>query len=101
MIRITRASEYVDSIRKYNVIVDGKNIGKIKDGMTEEFEIPTGEHTIYLKIDWCRSNKIFFDAVDNETLEFNCGNSIDKSKLLKGFLYITFLKNNYLWIKAK
>ena len=101
MIRITRASEYVDSIRKYKVFVDGKNIGIIKSGMIEEFKTSAGEHVIYLKIDWCRSNKIAFHSTDNEILEFDCGNNINPLKLLRGFLYITFLKNKYLWIKAK
>lgn len=35
----------------------------------------------------------------NEVLEFNCGNSMKGLKCLFAFIYITFLKNCYLFIQ--
>lgn len=64
-------------------------------------EITPGNHTIYLKIDWCRSNKLEFNIHGNKTIEFECGPSIKSLNILCGLIYITFMRNKYLWIKKK
>lgn len=101
MIKINRATGYVDKTRSYKVMVDEHQIGVINDGETKSFILPDGEHTIYLKIDWCRSNKLKFAIKEGETLEFDCGNALKGWKILLDMLYVTILKNHYLWIKTK
>jgi hypothetical protein len=44
------------------------------------------------------SNRIEFDILGNEILEFNCG-SLKCKKTLLVYMYITILRNRYLWIK--
>lgn len=87
-----------DKIRNYKIIIDGRNYGIIGSGKTKEIDIAPGNHEIFLKIDWCRSNKIDFNISRNQTIEFECGNSITGWKLIFVCIYITFLKNRYLWI---
>ena len=101
MIKINRLKGYADKVRKYKVIVDDKQIGTIKESETKCFDLSEGEHTIYLKIDWCRSNKIKFSINKDEIIEFDCDNSIRGWRIFLNLLYITFLKNKYLWIKIK
>jgi len=101
LIKINRQSGYADKIRKYKVIVDNDYIGTINAGETKDFEVTSGKHTIYLKIDWCRSNKLDFNVSENEVLEFDCGCSLTGWRLFINLIYITFLKNKYLWIKTK
>lgn len=101
MIIISRVSSSSDKIRKYKVIVDDKEVGNIKDGETKCFEVDEGNHNIYLKIDWCRSNKLDFYVSKDYSIEFECGSSLNDWKLWFGIIYITFLKNKYLWIKNK
>jgi hypothetical protein len=99
MIRIKRdVRPYFDKLRKYKVVIDDIEVGSIVDGGIEQYDIQTGHHTIYLKIDWCTSNKIEFDILENEILEFNCG-SLKGKKTLLVYMYITILRNRYLWIK--
>ncbi|MBL4933194.1 hypothetical protein [Clostridium paridis] len=98
MIRISRQSRYFDSLRNYKIYIDDIYCGDIKDNEVKELNIENGEHSILLKIDWCTSNKVTFIAKDNELKEFNCGNSMEGLKCLLVFVYITFLKNNYLFI---
>ena len=99
MIRLNRGSEYRDKTRNYKIVVDGKHIKDIKDGERLEFELSEGNHTIYLKIDWCRSNTIDFHLAANEVITFNCGNSMKGWKIFFSFLYVTIFKNRYLWLE--
>ena len=101
MIEISRARSYADRGRKYKIIIDDEEIGYINNGETKSLEVEEGNHNIYLKIDWCRSNEINFYATKDETIEFECGSSIKGVKSLFAFVYITFLKDKYLWLKLK
>lgn len=100
MIVINRKNlSHRDKSRNYEIIIDGEICDKIKNGETKNIDISPGHHTINLKIDWCRSNTIEFDILDNETIEFDCGNSMHTWRILFSLIYVTFLKNKYLWIK--
>ena len=87
-VKISRISEFASKFRKYKIIVDGDNMGTIKDGKTVEIPVQPGEHELYLKIDWCRSNKITFNIADEEQVQFRCryngtcrrGNMMDSFK---------------------
>ena len=101
MIEISRVSNYSDRLRKYKIIVDDKEISDLKDGEIKQLELDEGNHNIYLKIDWCRSNKVDFYTPKDEIIRFECGSSIIGWKRFIAFVYITFLKNQYLWLKIK
>lgn len=101
ILKVSRQDEFRDTIRSYKIILDDIYCEDIKSGETKDLEVTPGNHTIYLKIDWCRSNKIDFYVSNNEIIEFECGNSMSGWKILFALIYITFLKNKYLWIKIK
>jgi hypothetical protein len=98
MLKISREDVFRDKLRSYKIIIDDTYCGNINSGETKILEVAPGKHTIYLKIDWCRSNKIDFYISENETIEFRCGNSMNGWRILFPLIYITFLKNKYLWI---
>ena len=98
-IRINRDSGYADRLRAYQVVVDGKTIGKIKNRETKEFETMRGDHELFLKIDWCRSDKIEFSVADKEKKEFDCGSSLRGLRLFLMIIYGTFLCNRYIWLR--
>ena len=97
-IEIKREASWADRLRKYKVILDEKEIGSIRQKETFEFQTNPGLHTLYLQIDWCRSEKLEFEIRDNESLEFKCG-GLSNVKFLTLMWYITFKRNSYLWIK--
>ncbi|WP_277674445.1 hypothetical protein [Piscibacillus halophilus] len=98
MIKIIRETSWTDRFREYKVILNETEIGFISAGETFEYPLNQGRHTLYLKVDWCRSEKIDFEVRDNEILEFQCG-ALNGFKSLIYFWYITFRRNRYLWIK--
>ena len=98
-LRLNRDSGYADRIRDYHVVLDGKKVARIGNGESIEIPVEPGKHELYMKIDWCRSNKIEFEAQDGQENEFYCGSSLRGFKLIFSIVYATFLKNSYLWLK--
>jgi hypothetical protein len=72
-IRLTRRpSRWRDRLRAYVVIVDGHEAGEIKNGATEDFAVPLGDHTLCLKIDWKGSAEVPLHLAAGEVAEFVC-----------------------------
>ncbi len=76
MITIRRLSSYADFLRTYNILIDGKIAGTIKNGETKVLPAPTvGAHEIWVTIDWCQSNKLAF-TYDQTPLTFECASDM-------------------------
>lgn len=95
-LNLKRDSAYADGVRDYKVILDNQVIGNISDGQTQQFDISEGAHTLYLKLDWARSNKISFNANSSEELNFTCVSSLKGSAVLLAIVYATFLFWKYI-----
>lgn len=96
--KIHREKQFADAARAYLIYVDGEKKGEIRRGATEDFFVAEGAHRIRLKIDWCGSPEIEFNARAEEIIEFDCGNNT------KGFFamyYVLFAPNDYLWLKRR
>jgi hypothetical protein len=98
MIRIIGDSGYVDILRSYQIIVDGRAVGEIRNGGQVEFDVPPGRHQIHLELNWCRSNVVDFEA-NRGVIQFECGSNIRGWKSLIALLYVTFLRDQYLWLR--
>ena len=96
MITITREKAYGDKLRSYNVILDGKKIGSIKEGETKSFDSTAGQHTLFLKIDWASSNKIQFSG----DAQFQCIHAAKGFfRILLAILYTSILSGRYITLK--
>ncbi len=98
MITLKRKSMSADKLRAYKVVLDGEVVCDIKNGQQMELDVSPGKHTLRLKIDWCGSNTIDFDY-DGTPLEFECGGNVTGLKSLLAVVYITFWRNQYLWLR--
>ena len=98
MIRIKRDSGYADRFREYKVMLDDNIIGSIKNGAVQTLEVPPGKHRLQLKLDWCRSNTVEFETNSN-VVDFECGSNVRGIKIFYWFAYISFLCNEYMWLK--
>ena len=99
MIRIKRDSGFNDNRRAYKVVLDGNVVDKVEDGQQIEVDASQGKHELFLKIDWCRSNKIEFESDSSSDIEFECGSNLRGWKILLVYVYITFLPSKYIWLK--
>ena len=96
---LERDRGWADWIRNYKVIFAGQAIGTIGNGEKKEFEISSEEGDLYLKIDWCRSNKIQIPSGSGSILNFRCGSSLRGIKVLLFFIYILFMPYKYIWLR--
>jgi hypothetical protein len=99
-IRLSRDSGYADRTRDYKVVCNSQVIGKISNGETRVFDVSEGKHELYLKIDWCRSNKVLVDVVPGTQVEVHGGSSLRGMKLLGIFFLPIFLPHKYLWLRC-
>jgi hypothetical protein len=96
ILSVTRDSGWADRARAYKVILDGTVIGKIHDGENFTHPIFPGEHALQLKIDWCGSQIIGFNAAAEERCSFVCESNLRGFRMFLGFFYAFFDRNNYI-----
>jgi hypothetical protein len=71
---IVRDSGFTDRRRNYQVLLDGNKAGQIGHAETKRFPVSQGRHKLRLKIDWCGSREVEFDAKETEELIFRVTN---------------------------
>jgi hypothetical protein len=96
---INRSSYYPDRWRAYKIMLDGKEIGRNKAGEIFSSNVTAGNHRVFLKIDWCRSNFIDFTAELGSQVQLLCGSSLEGWRIIFAIIYVTFLWDRYLWIR--
>jgi hypothetical protein len=65
-IRLVRPSKYTDSIRTYNILLNGKIAGSVGNNSTLEIAAPAGATTIEARIDWGRSQPLTINTVAHQ-----------------------------------
>lgn len=101
MTSITVFREFKDAgaLRKYKVMLDGDNVGKIKIGQTLEIPVEPGVHELYVKVDWSRSKKTMFTVVDGEKQQFRCRNRVNWYNIFHIVYYGYFKFNDSLLLE--
>src|SRR5687767_7984917 len=92
-IELQRGSAYTDRLRAYKVLVDGREVGQIKNGQTESFTVEPGRHEVMLKIDWATSPPVTIDATPGATTRLSCR---PRANPLTALYYTTLGRKNYL-----
>lgn len=86
-----------DILRSYVVFVDGREVARVKNGASVEVPLSAGQHRVQLGVDWGRSPELEVNAVAGEPTVIECGPNANPVTAL---LYISFIKNNYLWVQS-
>lgn|GEM_PF-795225 len=87
-ITIVRTSQRVNSMREYDIYLDGQKINAISNGETKTIEVSDGNHEIYLKVDWCKSKKLNINLAEGQELKLKCGSKITGMKQIFSLFYI-------------
>lgn len=98
---LKRNNQWANRIRKYKIILNNQKIGTISNDKEEFFEVKPGQHELFLKIDWTRSNKYQFTIKEGQTINLVCGCVLKGWKLFFVLIYIFLLFNSYLYIENK
>ena len=96
-IRVTRGTGYRDAARAYKVLIDGAEAGTIRKNEEQRFEVPAGEHTLQMKVDWCKSPQLNVTIPEGGEASYVCtpgGNS------LMALPHALFTPGNYIKLEA-
>jgi hypothetical protein len=63
---INRKGQYRNRMRAIRVVIDGNEVGTVKNDSSEEFTVEPGKHTVQCKIDWCGSQVFEVDVKADE-----------------------------------
>ncbi|WP_299525120.1 hypothetical protein [Winogradskyella sp.] len=66
-IRIERHTGWIGQLVGIEIYIDGKKIGTINYGETQEYDVEYGKHEVYAKLGWERSKKIELNILESET----------------------------------
>ena len=92
-LELQRGSAYTDRVRAYKVLVDGQEVGTIKNKSTESFTIAPGRHDVTLKVDWASSSPVTIDAPPGGTVRLQCG---PRATPFTAIWYTIFARKKYL-----
>ena len=94
VIEIQRDSDRLaDHLRSYKVVIDGAVVGAIEPGESAAFDVTTGCHEIFLKVSWCRSEKITVNLTADRTEYFRCR---PRANLFTDLYWITLGRHRYI-----
>lgn len=99
-ISLKRDSGYADRLRKYRVLVDGQEIGRIGDSEEKTFQIAPGQHQLIVRLDWAKTPAVSFEAMQDQTAKFSCGSNLRGMRLILALYYVVFAPSKYLWLRA-
>ncbi|MDN5388993.1 MULTISPECIES: hypothetical protein [Bacillus] len=97
-VEVNRTSQLMNKMRKFSVLIDGVEAGKIKDGGRLRIDLEPGEHEIQVKIDWCVSQALRFTLDEGEALKFRCGSPVRGWKMFFSLFYVLADPEKYSFI---
>lgn len=100
-LKITRSNEYANRVRNIKILLNGAEIGTIKNAETKEFPVTPGNHSLQARVDWGTSNIESFSIGDNEIRQFYIDSFARHNPIgiFATIYYITFGSGKYLRIK--
>lgn len=90
---IRRGKAYVDKARAYKVMVDGSELGRIKQKQEVVYPLAPGRHELQLKIDWASSPAEAFDVEPGQRAVFEC---MPNANARNALIFMTVKRKEYL-----
>ena len=87
-VRIIRHANWTWGFRKFNILLDGLEVGTIANGKIWEGEVTPGFHTLQLAIDFNKSQCVEFEVQYGESIEFECSCEFELIEMLIPILFI-------------
>lgn len=97
---VRRDRGYADKWRKYRILLDGVEIGKLAQGEELRQEISEGLHEIQARIDWSGSRHMAFDARSGEQVVL-VRSSLRGWRIVLAPLFILFNWGDYLKLERQ
>ena len=72
-ITIDRINHYRDTVRAYQVKIDGQVFGRVKDGKQQTFEVSPGAHQVRVRLMWLQSPPVDVQLEEGSEVRLRTG----------------------------
>lgn len=86
LLRFLRDDRWFGNLRDLQVLVDGIPRAKVGSMGSVTVQVAPGEHTVEVKMDWCRTAPVFVECLPASTVQFLCSPRSMPVVLFVGFL---------------
>ena len=100
-LRLKRDSGFADFIRRYDVLVNGKVVGQVKNGGVFECDIPAGKISVELRVDFCGSGALGVEVLEGGVVDLECGSNLRGWKLLKAQKVMREAPDEWIWLRKR
>jgi hypothetical protein len=94
LINLDREKSFTNSLSKFKIVVDGKEVGTIADGDSVQIPIAPGGHSLRLRSAWTGSPTVAFSLGEGETIQFTCRPALTNPMLALPVLIQSFFKRD-------
>ena len=98
-VSIRRTSQYANRFSKFSVWVDNSRVGTIEDGDRVRFSLTPGQHSVFLKIDCCKSESITLTLTPGDEIPLVCGSDMVGWHILLWIFYL--ISGNYIYLRQE
>jgi hypothetical protein len=63
---------WLDRLRAYRVLIDGEEVGAVRDGGTCRVPVSPGLHGVELRVDWARSEPTVVEVPRGQVVTLEC-----------------------------
>jgi hypothetical protein len=99
LIKIKRLKKFGDTLRFYEILLDGKNVEIIFASQNISIPVNPGNHVLRIAIDWGGSEEINFTIGEEEEIQFECESNFSLAQIILFPYYLIFGTNQ--WISFK
>jgi hypothetical protein len=99
-VTVRRDKGWADSLRKYRILLDGVEIGRLREGEVLRQEISDGQHVIEARIDWASSQPLRFEAQSSDRLVL-VKSALRGRRVLLAVFYAIFAWRRYLTLELE
>jgi hypothetical protein len=94
ILKITRPKKkWQDRFRAYTILVDGAEVGDIRQLNEVLVPVAPGRHSVQFRVDWCRSPSVDIEVAEGATEVVTCE---PNAHPLLAIVYISFLRSRYI-----
>jgi hypothetical protein len=94
VIRRTHARRH--RLRKYRVMIDGRQRAEIGDDETVQAPVTPGEHAVRVQVGWRGSRQLSLEVPHGAIVRLECG---PRAIPLLGLIYV-YWRNDYIWLET-
>jgi myo-inositol catabolism protein IolC len=95
---VERDKGWTDKLRKYQILLDGVEIGRLGEGAKLLHQVGEGRHVIEAAVDWCGSQPLSFEA-NAQDLVVTVKSALRGWRVFFSLFYIIFNRRGYLTLE--